>query len=59
VLVRASPRDLKLLDKSRVYAVIDMRGKGKGKYTEAVKVSLPDGVGLVKVVPERVEVNLQ
>ncbi len=58
VLVRVDPKDLKTLDRSRVYAVIDLRGKPKGKYTESVQVTLPEGVGLVKTIPEKVNVTL-
>jgi YbbR domain-containing protein len=58
VLVRAEPQDLKDMDRSRVYAVVDLTGKAKGKYTETVKVTLPEDVGLVKVVPEQVTVTL-
>lgn len=59
VLVRAAPQDLKTLDRSRVYAVIDLRGRPKGKYTEPVKVILPENVGLVKAIPDKVTVTLQ
>lgn len=58
VLVRADPKDLKSLDKSKVYAVVDLTGKPKGKHTEAVRVTLPDDVALVKVIPDKVEVTL-
>jgi len=59
VLVRATPKDLKSLDRTQVYVVIDLRGKPKGKYQEAVKVTLPENIGLVKVIPDRVNVTLQ
>jgi YbbR domain-containing protein len=58
VLVRADPKDLKALNQSRLYGVVDLKGRPKGKYTEAVKITLPEGVGLVKVVPEKVNVTL-
>lgn len=58
VLVRADPKDLKSLSRGKIYGVVDLSGKPKGKYTENVKVTLPDGVGLVKVVPEKVNVTL-
>ena len=58
VLVRADPKDLKTLSHGKIYGVVDLEGKPKGKYTENVKVILPEGVGLVKVVPERVGVTL-
>ncbi len=58
VLVRANPKDLKNLDKSLVYAVVDLRGKPKGSYLEPVKVTLPDHVSWVKTIPEKVNITL-
>ncbi len=58
VLVRVDPSDLKLLDRARVFATVNLQGKPKGKYAERVSVTLPENVGLVKVVPERVNVTL-
>jgi YbbR domain-containing protein len=58
VLVRADAKDVKQLDRSHVYAVVDLSGKDKGKYQAVVKVTLPDGVSLVRVVPEKVNVTL-
>lgn len=58
VLVRADPKNLKSLDRSHVFAVVDLNGKGKGKYSEAVKVTLPEDIGLVKVIPDHVNVTL-
>lgn len=58
VLIRAAPKDLKSLDRSRVFAVVDLRGKPAGEYEEAVKVTLPESVGLVRTLPEKVRVRL-
>ena len=58
VLVRADSSSLQELDRTKVFAEVDLSGKPKGKYTESVKVSLPDDVGLVRVVPEKVNVTL-
>lgn len=58
VLVRADSEDLKMLNRNQVYAVVDMTGKEKGKYLEAVKITLPPHIGLVKVVPSRVNLTL-
>jgi YbbR domain-containing protein len=58
VLVRAESQSLKGLDRKSVYAVVDLSGKPKGTYTENVKVTLPDDVGLVKVIPEQIRVTL-
>jgi YbbR domain-containing protein len=58
VLVRASPKDLKTLDRKHVFATIDLRGRPKGKYSEPVKVTLPENIGLVKAIPDKVGVTL-
>jgi YbbR domain-containing protein len=58
VMVRVDPKDLKFLDRTRVYGVIDLKDRPPGKYTETVKVILPEHVGLVKVLPEKVSVTL-
>jgi YbbR domain-containing protein len=58
VLVHAALRDLKSLDRSRVYAEVDLRGKPKGTYKEQIKIHLPENVGLVKTIPDRVNVTL-
>jgi YbbR domain-containing protein len=59
VLVRARAEDLKSLDRSQVDAVVDLRGKPKGRYTVPVKVTLPPKIGLVKVIPEKIRVLLK
>lgn len=59
VFVKSTGADLKQLDPAQVFAVVDLRGRPKGRYVEAVKVTLPDGVGLVRVVPERVAIRLE
>jgi len=58
VLIRATSKDLQTLDRSHVFGVIDMSGKPKGKYNESVKISLPENIGLVKVIPDHVGVVL-
>lgn len=58
VLVRAAPEDLHTLDRNHVFGVVDLTGKTKGKYDEPVKVTLPKNVGLVKVIPDHVNVTL-
>jgi YbbR domain-containing protein len=56
VLIRANAKDLQSLDRGHVFGVIDLSGKPRGKYNEPVQVTLPDTVGLVRVIPERVNV---
>lgn len=58
VFVRANHQDLKSLDRSQISAVVDLRGKGKGRYLEKVKITLPPQVGLGKIVPDKVQVDL-
>jgi YbbR domain-containing protein len=58
VWVRAEEKDLKSLDRARVFASIELAGKKKGHFVEPVKVTLPPGVGLVKVVPDHVGVTI-
>ncbi len=58
VYIRTSTKNLRTLDRSKVFAVVDLRGKSKGKYAETVKVTLPEQMALVKVVPEKVNIVL-
>lgn len=58
VLVRVDPKDLKNLDRTRVYGEVDLRGKPKGTYTVPVKIVVPANVSLVKAVPDKVSVTL-
>jgi hypothetical protein len=58
VIVNTSQADIKKLNRSKIYAVIDMRGKTKGTYKESVKVVLPKNVSMVKVIPELIDVTL-
>lgn len=59
VFVRASQDALQDLDEDRVYAEVDLRGQGKGIYQDQpIKVIVPDGIGFVKVQPEKISVTL-
>lgn len=58
VLVRADANSLKQMDRSKIFAVVDLSGKPKGKYEEKLKVNLPEDIGLVKVIPEKVNLTL-
>ncbi len=58
VLVRASPKDLQALDRNHIFGVIDLNGRAKGRYVEPVKVTLPNHIGLVRVIPDHVGVVL-
>ena len=58
VLVRATSGDLQSLDKSKVYGIVDLSRRPKGKYSEPLKVILPKNIELVKVLPEQIHVTL-
>lgn len=58
VLVRASPQVLESLDKNEVFGVVDLTGRPKGRYVEPIKVTLPKDIGLVKAIPDHVNVTL-
>jgi len=58
VLVRASAQDIQNLDRTQVFGVVDMSGKGRGRYREPVKVTLPRNIDLVKVLPDHVNLAL-
>jgi YbbR domain-containing protein len=58
VLVRADAKELKNLDRSKVYGTVDLSGKPPGTYVMPVKVTLPSDVSIVKVIPDKVTVTL-
>ena len=58
VLVRAAPGDLESLDKTKVYGIVDLSRRPRGKYSEPLKMVLPSNIELVKVLPEQVHVTL-
>ena len=58
VLVRATSKDMESLDRSQIFAEVDLTGKEKGKYIESIRVTLPKEMGLVRVIPEKVHVTL-
>lgn len=59
IYVRATADELAGLDHSQVFAEIDMRGKSKGRYDkQSVEIIVPEHIGVVKVVPETVQVTL-
>jgi YbbR domain-containing protein len=58
VYVRMEQEDIAKLDPAQVSAVVDLKGKNKGRYTSKVSVTLPPNVGMVRIVPESVRVTL-
>jgi YbbR domain-containing protein len=57
-LVRASPGDLRKLDRAKVYGEIRAQGRGKGTSDEPVHIVLPPNVNLVRVIPDTVKLTL-
>ncbi|NDD91387.1 hypothetical protein EBZ37_04815, partial [bacterium] len=57
-LVFARPADLKRLNRSKVYAVLDMKGKQRGSYTVSPTIVLPPDVTIVRTVPDQVNLTL-
>jgi YbbR domain-containing protein len=57
-MVRAAPADLRKLDRSRIFAKVDLEGRPRGTYSEPVQIELPPNVTLVRVVPETVNLTL-
>ncbi len=55
VLVRTTPDRLKALEKSQIYATLDLRGKPRGAFLEVPKVTAPEGVMAVRTLPEKVK----
>jgi YbbR domain-containing protein len=58
ILVRAGQKDLQSIDRSQVYATVDLTGKERGKHRVPVTVNLPKNINFVKVIPEQVDVTL-
>ncbi len=58
VFVQGSSEDIQNLDRDQIFGLIDLTDRTKGKYIEPVKVTLPKNIGLVKVVPDHVNVTL-
>jgi len=58
IFVRIDPEAITSLDRSQVYAEVNLQDKQKGRYNEVVHVHLPSHVGLVRVSPEKVKVTL-
>jgi YbbR domain-containing protein len=58
VLVRVSPQDLKKLDVDQVEASVDVSSMSAGVYKPKVHVKLPKAIGIVRIVPDVVEVKV-
>jgi YbbR domain-containing protein len=64
IFVRAAPEELGSINRSEVYAVVDLgalgeaRDRKQGRYTLPVEVRLPPGLALVRVVPDSVTVTV-
>lgn len=58
VYVRCSSDQIKNLDRSKVYAYVDLRNRGAGHYESPLSVQLPSTIKLIKVSPSKVKVTL-
>lgn len=58
IFVRCSPEELKSLDRSKVYGVVDLRTKGPGVYEPVLSAKLPSNIKLINVLPSKVKVTL-
>jgi YbbR domain-containing protein len=58
IWVRCNPDEIKALDRSRVYAVADVKRHGAGSFDAPLSVQLPSSVKLIKVLPSKVKVTL-
>lgn len=57
-LVHASSAELKKLNRSKVYAIVNAEGRDRGTYTVAPTVVLPPTVTVVRTLPEQVNLTL-
>jgi YbbR domain-containing protein len=57
--VNCPPNLIRTLTPDRVKAIVDMPENKAGTYVREVRVELPAGVKLVRVVPDRVQVQLE
>jgi len=57
-LVHASPSDLKKLNPAKVYALVKAEGLERGKHSVTPSLVLPEGVTVVRVLPETVNLTL-
>ncbi len=57
-LVHASTAELKKLNRSKVYAIVNAEGRERGTYSVAPTVVLPTTVTVVRTVPEQVNLTL-
>lgn len=58
VLVRADQKILRTLTRGKVYGIVELTGRPKGKYTESVRIIVPEGVEVVNIIPDKVNVTL-
>lgn len=58
LLIRADVQQLRNMNRNSIQVIVDLRGKPKGKYKETIRATLPDGVGLVRALPPKVNVTL-
>ena len=59
VVARALSNIQKTMDRKSVVAVVDVIGKKPGRYRETPRVSLPNGVEFIKLIPDKVSVKVR
>ncbi len=59
VHVRMAKSDGKSIDRSQVYALIDVRDKTKGSYQMVPKIIVPPDMTVIKTIPESLKVELK
>lgn len=56
--IQTTADQVKLLDRTKVYAYVDLKEKGAGTYDPQLSVQLPSNIKLIKVLPSTVRVVL-
>lgn len=59
IYVRSDAKRMQKLKASDVKAVLDLSGRGPGRYFEAIQVIAPQGIQVIRVVPEKLAVVLE
>jgi YbbR domain-containing protein len=59
IYVSCTPDALKSLDRSKVFAFADLKGKPAGTYTINLNAELPSNIKLIKIQPSKITVKLQ
>lgn len=58
VYVQATMKELENLDQTRIFAEVDLRGKGAGNYTATPTLTLPPQISVLRISPKDVRIQL-